>query len=72
MSMQYQLGASPLNSPATREFEEKRITKQDKYLLDKTIEKESKQGWLVKARSRDSEGNHGVVLFRKTLQAVCR
>lgn len=50
-----------------KEFEEMKITRQDKDLLDKVIAKELKQGWLVKARSHDSEGNHGVVLVRRRM-----
>jgi hypothetical protein len=65
MMLEYLLGANPIKTAAANDFEEKRITKQDKDVLDKVIAKESKQGWLVKSRSHDSEGNHGVVMARR-------
>lgn len=65
MNLEQILRAKPINTACNKEFEEKRITKQDKDGLDKVIDMESKRGWLVKARSHDSEGNHGVVLYKK-------
>ena len=65
MMLEHVLGALPIATAAIKDFEEKKITKQDKDILDKVIANESKKGWLVKSRSHDSEGNHGVVLVRR-------
>lgn len=54
-----------LETSANKDFEEKRISKQDKDDLEKAIAREAKNGWQVKARSHDSEGMHGVTLFRR-------
>lgn len=50
MNLQSLLGANPIKAAPIKVFEEKKITKQDKDILDKVIEKGSKQGWLVKSR----------------------
>jgi hypothetical protein len=45
--------------------EKMRIVKPSKDELDKLISKELTKGWQVKTRTHDSEGRHGVTLFRK-------
>lgn len=65
MNLDQLIGVKPIECAANKDFEEKRITKQDKGDLDKTIAKELKQGWQVKARSHEAEGVHGVTLIRR-------
>lgn len=52
-------------TPPSNDFEEKKLSKPDKYDLDKVVTKELKKGWLVKSRSHESEGMHGVILVRR-------
>ncbi len=65
MMMEQLMRAKSLGTSANKDFEEKRISKQDKDDLEKAIAREAKSGWQVKARSHDSEGTHGVTLFRR-------
>jgi len=65
MMMEQLMRDKSLETSAKKDFEEKRISKQDKDNLEKAIARETKNGWQVKARSHDSEGTHGVTLFRR-------
>ncbi|GEM_PF-7052514 len=65
MMMDQLMRAKSLKTSANKDVEEKRISKQDKGDLEKTIAREAKNGWQVKARSHDSEDMHGVTLFRR-------
>lgn len=65
MMMEQLMRDKSLETSAKKDFEEKRISKQDKNDLEKAIAREAKNGWQVKARSHDAEGMHGVTLFRR-------
>lgn len=65
MMLNQLMRAKSLETSANKDFEEKRISKQDKDGLEKAIAREAKNGWQVKARSHDSEGMHSVTLFRR-------
>ena len=60
------LCSKPINSPADQCIEEKTFSKADKNDLEKLIVTETKKGWMVKSRTHESEGVHGVVMFRRT------
>ena len=59
-----------LRPTANKDVEEKNVSKQGKDDLEKLIVREAKSGWQVKARSHDSEGTHGAILFRKVGQHI--
>ena len=70
MMLDQLMRSKALKPSANQNFEEKRISKQDKDDLDKAIARESKQGWQVKSRSHEADGLHGVILFRKKEQRL--
>ncbi|MFY9327773.1 MAG: hypothetical protein WAO76_07110 [Georgfuchsia sp.] len=70
MNLDQLIGAKSIECAANEDFEEKKITRQDKSDLDKAIAKELKQGWQVKARSHEAEGLHGVTLIRRKGQRI--
>jgi len=70
MNLEQMLRAKPINASGEKEFEEKKITKPDKDDLDKAIARECKEGWLVKSRSHQADGLHGVMLVRRKVEQV--
>jgi hypothetical protein len=53
MMMDQLMRAKSIETSANKNFEEKRISKQDKDDLEKAIVREAKNGWQIKARSHD-------------------